>query len=202
MDERVRSFADLADGIRSRPGAVRIVGIDGCGGAGKTTFAARLTDALGDAAPVIHTDDFASHDMPTEWWPRMLQLVIEPLLRGEPASYRPYDWDARRFADHAITVEPQAVVLIEGVGATRAAWRDDLALRIWVDCPRDLRLQRGIDRDGEELRDFWLDWMRAEDDYVAAEHPYEYADVIVDGATNAPDPENQYVAMTSFTEPR
>lgn len=185
----------------SRAGSVRIVGIDGCGGAGKTTFATRLSNAL-DGAPVIHTDDFASHEVPIEWWPRMLQLVIEPLLRGEPASYRPYDWNARRFADDAIMTEPHDVVLIEGVGATRKAWRDKLASRIWVDCPRDLRLARGIERDGEELRDFWLEWMRAEDDYVAAEHPYAHADVIVDGTTQAPDPDNEYVVQSRLTEPR
>ena len=201
MDEHVRTYAGLADDVLARPGPVRLVGVDGCGGAGKSTFAGRLSRTLGNA-PVVHTDDFASHDVPTEWWPRMLQLVVEPLLRGEPASYRPYDWNTRRFADTAITVDPQAVVIIEGVGATRKAWRDRLALRVWVDCPRDLRLQRGIERDGEELRDFWLEWMRAEDDYLAAERPYEYADVIVDGLAELPDPDNEYGAMTGLREPR
>jgi len=201
VDRHVRRFADLAADISSRCDPVRIVGIDGCGGAGKSTFAARLSNALDDP-PVIHPDDFASHDVPTEWWPRMLADVIEPLLRGEPASYRPYDWTERRFADTTMTVEPRDVVLIEGVGATRKAWRKQLAMRIWVDCPRDLRLQRGIDRDGEELREFWLDWMRAEDDYLATEHPYAHADGTVDGATPAPDPERQYVALPRLTEPR
>ena len=160
---------------------MRLIGIDGCGGAGKTTLAKRLSTALGDA-PVIHTDDFASHDEPLEWWPRMLHDVIEPLLRGEAASYRPYDWVNRELAADTITVEPSEHILIEGVGATRKAWRDRLALRIWVDCPRDIRLARGIERDGEELRDFWLEWMKAEDDYVATEQPRRYADVIVDGS--------------------
>ena len=201
MDDCVRRFADLVDGLRAKPGPVRLVGIDGCGGAGKSTFAARLSSSLDNAA-VIHTDDFASHDVPIDWWPRMLQLVIEPLLRGEPASYRPYDWTTRRIADADITVQPQVVVIIEGVGATRKAWRDKLALRIWVDCPRDMRLQRGIERDGEELRAFWLQWMRAEDDYLAAERPYEYADVIVDGLAELPDPDNEYGAMTGLREPR
>jgi uridine kinase len=201
VDEGARAFADLARDIRARPGLVRLIGIDGCGGAGKSTFAARLSNALDDA-PVIHTDDFASHDVPTEWWPRMLSDVIEPLLHGEPASYHPYDWVARRVADATITIEPRAIVLIEGVGATRKAWRDRLALRVWVDCPRDLRLHRGIERDGEELREFWLEWMQAEDAYLEQEHPYAYADVTVDGATPGPDPETQYVEMPRLTEPR
>lgn len=160
---------------------VPLIGIDGCAGAGKTTLAARLSATLG-GVPVIHTDDFASHDVPMEWWPRMLHDVIEPLLRGDPASYRPYDWSSRRLADTTATIEPSNVVIIEGVGATRKAWRERLALRIWVDCPRDVRLARGIERDGEDLRDFWLDWMKAEDAYVESEHPDEHADVIVDGS--------------------
>lgn len=161
---------------------MRLIGIDGCAGAGKTTLAARLSATLG-GVPVIHTDDFASHDVPMEWWPRMLHDVIEPLLRGDPASYRPYDWSSRRLADTTATIEPSNVVIIEGVGATRKAWRERLALRIWVDCPRDVRLARGIERDGEELRDFWLDWMRVEDAYVDSERPAEHADVVVDGSS-------------------
>ena len=181
MDERDRFFAELADDIRTRPGSVRIVGIDGCGGAGKTTFATRLSEAL-DGAPVIHTDDFASHEVPTEWWPRMLNDVIEPLLRGEPASYQPYDWVNRRLADATITVQPADVILIEGVGATREAWRERLALRVWIDCPRDVRLARGLARDGEEFREFWQEWMKAEDAYVEDERPWLHADVVLDSA--------------------
>lgn len=163
---------------------VRLIGIDGCGGAGKTTFATRLSHLLGDA-PVIHTDDFASHDVPIEWWPRMLRDVIEPLLRGEPASYRPYDWVNRRLADTTRTVAATGVVIIEGVGATRKAWRDRLALRIWIDCPRDIRLARGLARDGEELREFWQEWMTAEDEYVESEQPQRYADVVVNSANSS-----------------
>src|SRR4051812_48034593 len=43
----VRRFADLAAGVLATPGPVRIVGVDGCGGSGKTTFAARLAAAAG-----------------------------------------------------------------------------------------------------------------------------------------------------------
>jgi uridine kinase len=179
-----RALAELAGDIRSRPGPVRIVGVDGCGGAGKTTFATRLSAAL-DNAPVIHTDDFASHDVPIEWWPGMLRDVIEPLLRGEPASYQPYDWVNRRVADSTITVEPSGVVIIEGVGATRKAWRDRLAMRIWIDCPRDIRLARGIARDGEDLREFWQQWMKAEDDYVESEQPQLHADLVVSSANGS-----------------
>lgn len=201
MDTAVATLSDLVDDIRAHAGPVRLVGIDGCGGAGKTTFASRLAVALG-GAPTIHTDDFASHDDPIEWWPRLLRDVVDPLLRGDVASYVPYDWVNRRPASHVVTVEPAAVVLIEGVTAIRAAWRDRLAFRVWVDCPRDLRLARGIERDGEALRQFWLDWMRAEDKYVERERPWAHADAIVDGSVAAPNPEDGYIAISGLSEPR
>src|SRR5436305_630921 len=158
----IRTYAQLVHDIRAMPTAVRIVGIDGCGGAGKTTFAQRLNAAANNNWPVIHTDDFATHDEPTEWWPRMLERVIEPLLHNKPATFRPYDWVQRRLSEPT-TIQPSDVVVIEGVGATRKAWRDRLAMRIWVDTDAELRLRRGLERDGEELADFWHDWRIAED---------------------------------------
>jgi uridine kinase len=184
------------------PGPVRLVGIDGCGGAGKTTFAARLAAAL-EGAPVVHTDDFASHDEPINWWPRFVARVVEPLQRGVAATFHPYDWVNRRRSDELIVILPSPVVLIEGVAATREAWRDMLSMRIWVDAPRDLRLERGIERDGEELRAFWDDWMRAEDDYVLREDPLAHADLVVDGAPDIPyDEDREFVELTGLNRPR
>src|SRR5438046_2330413 len=51
----VRRFADLAATVLAQPGPVRLVGVDGCGGSGKTTFAGQLADAAG-GCPVVHTD--------------------------------------------------------------------------------------------------------------------------------------------------
>lgn len=202
MQSVVRSFAGLASDVRARPAnsGVRLVGIDGCGGAGKTTFAARLARELNDA-PVVHTDDFASFDEPVEWWPRFLTGVVEPLTRGKPSTFHPYDWVQRRPSDDTITIPPAVLVLVEGVGATRKAWRDRLAMRIWVDTPRAERLRRGLDRDGEHMRAFWEWWMVAEDGYVDTERPWAAADVVVDGATEAPSPD-EYVELTGLSAPR
>ena len=175
----VRPFTQLADELMRVPGPLRLVGVDGCGGSGKTTFAARLS-AAGGGWPVVHTDDFASHDVPLEWWPRMLAQVIEPLSRNESATFRPYDW-VRRQLGPPTHVDPADVVIIEGVGATREAWRARLTMSIWIDAPRQVRLARGIERDGEQLREFWLQWMDEEDRYVAEEDPRSHADLVVDG---------------------
>ena len=84
-DRRVESFRSLAESILALPGGVRLVAVDGYGGAGKSTFAARLAAALGGAA-VVHTDDFATGEPGVEWWPRLEREVIVPLSAGEPRA--------------------------------------------------------------------------------------------------------------------
>jgi uridine kinase len=158
--------------------ASRIVAVDGPGGAGKTTFAARLAAELGDA-PVVHTDDFASWEEPVDWWPRLRAEVLEPLAAGRPVRFRPTSWDGRPRA--RIELEWTGVVVLEGVTAARAAFRPFLTYAIWVETPRELRLRRGLERDGEEARPLWERWMAEEDAYAAREHPAERADLVVPG---------------------
>ena len=69
---------ELVASIMTRSDPLRLVAVDGPGGAGKSTFAKELSEAAG-AAPVVHTDDFAAADNPIDWWPRLLEQVIEPL---------------------------------------------------------------------------------------------------------------------------
>lgn len=193
---RIGRYDDLVRAVLAHDGPVRLVGIDGCAGAGKTTFATRLAAAAG-GAPIVHTDDFASHDVPMQWWPRFLTTVVEPLLTGQSVTFSAYDW-VNRTDGPAVTIEPAPIVIIEGVGATRSAWRDRLAISIWIDAPRDERLRRGLARDGAELADFWREWMAAEDEYVYSERPAEAADVLVAGAVGREyDAGNEFVIARS-----
>lgn len=57
-------------------------------------------------------------------------------------------------------------------------------LKIWVECPKAIRLARGIARDGEKARTIWeQDWMPKEDHYIKTHLPRESADLFVNGAT-------------------
>lgn len=189
-------YDELVRAVLAQRGPVRLVGIDGCGGAGKTTFATRLSEAANNA-PVVHTDDFASHDVPMQWWPRLLEQVVEPLLAGRSATYVAYDW-VNRTDGPRITIEPAPIVIIEGVGACRSAWRDRLATSIWIETPRDERLRRGLARDGAELEDFWREWRIGEDEYVDSEHPQDHIDVLVDGDVGRDyDAVNEFVIVRS-----
>jgi len=160
----------------------RIVAIDGPGGAGKSTLAARVAGALD--AQVVRTDDFASWDEPFEWWPRLIKQVLAPLSRNQPGRYQRSDWPTRRLAEwHDVPVAP--FLVLEGVSSSRQAFARYLAFRVWVETPRAERLRRGLERDGEDALDPWRVWMAREDAYVAAEHPEEHADLVASGSGHA-----------------
>ncbi|WP_055694628.1 hypothetical protein [Streptomyces prasinopilosus] len=158
-------------------GPVRLVGVDGHAGSGKSTFAGRLADGLG-GAPVLRLDDIASHKELFGWTGRLSSQVIGPLGRGERASYTPYDWRARAFGPPR-PLPPAPVVVVEGVGAGRRALRPYLALLLWMDLPAEASWARGRARDGEEQRHFWDGWVGAERRHFADDPSRPFADLLV-----------------------
>lgn len=163
---------DLASRLRRLPpscGPVRLIGVDGHAGSGKSTFAGQLADALG-GAPVLRLDDIASHDELFAWTGRLLSEVITPLGHGETAHYAVYDWHARRFGPSR-ALPPAPVILLEGVGAGRRVLRPHLARLLWMDLPREESWARGRSRDGAELREFWEGWVAAEQRHFAEDPP-------------------------------
>ena len=159
----------------------RIIAIDGCGGAGKTTFAASLAGSL-DHCPIIHTDDFASWDHPVDWYPRLIEQVLEPLRQNHVAHYQKFDWQANQLGQWE-TLEPCYVMILEGVSASRSEFRRYLSFSIYIETNRELRLKRGIERDGEEMLPLWQQWMVEEDEYMLRDQPQKYADLVLSGNT-------------------
>jgi len=76
--------------------------------------------------------------------------------------------------------------VLEGVSATRAAFKPMLAFQIFVDAPKDVRLKRGLARDGAEALTLWEGWQAEEDAYLARETPMASADVVLDGTQVIP----------------
>jgi len=175
-------MSEIADRIgaaayrSSRP--VAVTAVDGPGGAGKSTFASRLADALG-GVPIVHTDDFASWDQPLVWWPRLIEQVLQPLATGTRARYQRYNWVTRSLDDW-IDIDARHIIL-EGVGANRLAFAPYVTFAIWIDTPRAVRLARGLERDGAAMAEQWSIWMAAEDDYIERESPDARADLVISG---------------------
>ncbi|WNZ13069.1 hypothetical protein [Streptomyces sp. 11x1] len=171
---------DLAARLRRLPpscGPVRLVGVDGHAGSGKSTFAGRLADALG-GAPVLHLDDIATHEELFAWTDRLLDQVIEPLRHGRSARYAPYDWRERGFGP-ARVLPSAPVVVVEGVGAGRRVLRPFLAWLVWMEVAEGDAWARGRARDGAEQDDFWADWVRAERRHFAEDPSRPFADLLI-----------------------
>ena len=151
------------------------VGIGGRGGAGKSTLASFVPDAQ-----IVGTDEFwngAEFDLS-----RLRTEVFDRLVAGDAADFASWDWRGRR-PGPSRTVTPDGIVVVEGVCALHRMFRDDYDVRVWVDAPYDVRLARGVERDGEAARATWVEhWMPMEDAYVARDDPVSCADVVLDGS--------------------
>lgn len=164
-------------------GAGRLVCIDGPAGSGKTTLADAVVGAAGAHGTValVHMDDvYEGWQGLADAVERLSRDVVGPLRDGRPGGYRRYDWHAGRLAEPR-TVDPVDVLVVEGVGSGGSVFADAITTLVWVAAPRDLRLRRGLARDGEALRAQWLDWLDDEQAHFARERTRERADVLVDG---------------------
>ncbi|MDM7831960.1 uridine kinase family protein [Cellulomonas edaphi] len=164
----------------ARLGRVRLVVVDGPAGSGKSTFAASLAAAV-PGAEVLHLDDLYAGwaGLEGSLWPRLTAQVLEPLRRGLPGRYQRYDWVEGAFAEWVDVPVPRLLV-IEGCGSARRQADALAVLRVWIEAPAGLRLERGLARDGAEARPMWERWMRDEAAHFAAERTRERADVRLD----------------------
>ena len=176
------SVSAIADAVRAaepRLGSVRLVCVEGPAGSGQTTLANLLRAEIDGT--VLHLDDLY------EGWTgldgvfeRLDEQVLTPLGRGVPGRYQRYDWELGRFAEwHDLPVPTYLVV--EGCGSAPRAVDGRAVLVVWVEAPADVRLDRGLARDGEAMRPQWLRWMDLEAEHFAREATRERAGVVVDG---------------------
>ena len=187
VETQLAEVVALIERTLERPSARRdptrrfvTVGIGGHGGSGKSTLARAIAGSrTGADVEIVPTDSFwdgTQFDLP-----RLRTQVLDCLLRGETAVYDEWDWHAKRLIERR-SVAPAGIIVIEGVCALHQMFRDDLDVRIWVDATRDLRLARGVARDGEAMRSTWTDvWMPSEEAYVARDNPVAAAQFIFDG---------------------
>ena len=114
-------------------------------------------------------------------WRRLRDQILAPLKRGRPGQYQRYDWPSDALAEwHDV---PIGIVIVEGVYSTRVELEQFYDLTVWVECPRPIRLARGIERDGESARRRWEDeWMPAEDRYVKDQSPHTRAELVYTGS--------------------
>jgi uridine kinase len=174
------SVLRLAHARSATLGGGRLVCLDGPAGSGKTTLAAGIATLAPDAR-VVHMDDlFAGWSGLAEVDAQLGDLLL-PLAEGRAGAYRRYDWVAGTFAE-TVVVEPLPLLVLEGVGSGASRFASLITALVWVEAPYDLRMARGLARDGDAFAPHWEQWAQDETALFARERTRERADVVIDGA--------------------
>ena len=50
---------------------------------------------------------------------------------------------------------PRPLLVLEGVGSGRPRVADLVTVLVWVEAPHDVRLARGLERDGDDVAPHW-----------------------------------------------
>lgn len=147
------------------PSQHRLVAIVGGSGAGKGWLAGRLGLLLGGQAGRLSLDDFyhdrssispgrrarLNFDSPDaiDW--ELARQTFHDCRAGRPARLPRYDFITHSRLPATTACSPRPLVLVEGLSLlVHADVREFFDLKVYLDCPSDLRLQRRLTRDVAE----------------------------------------------------
>jgi len=172
--------AEVASRVSAAPptlGTGRLVCVDGPAGSGKTTVAAALADVVPEAH-VVHCDELLQGWRGLPGLARTVEAFLEPLSRGEQSRWTRWDWAADDWAE-SHPVEPGGILVLEGTGCWSPAIADLVGVLVWVEAESELRLRRGMARDGEHMRPQWEQWRIDEDELFVRLGTRAAADLVV-----------------------
>jgi uridine kinase len=143
-----------------------LIGIAGGSGSGKTTFARKVVQNLGEAAvSILHQDHYyletppthimvhgqANYDHPAAFDWELFLRHLEEMKNGRPVKVPVYDYTASKRTAQTATLGPSRAILIEGI---YALWdsrvRDLMDLRVFLNVDADIRFIRRLHRDIKE----------------------------------------------------
>jgi uridine kinase len=196
-------------------GSVKLVGITGGSGSGKTTIVRKISEIVSDfvfipqdnyykSAEYISNSNITAFnfDHPEAFDNELLFEHLSMLKHGEKIEMPQYDFVRHRRKTEKVLVEPKRLVIFEGIMVFfDPRIRGLLDLKLYVDTPDDIRFIRRMKRDIEE-RGRTLDSVVQQYLEVVRPGHYEfieptklYADLIIpEGGFN----ENALQVLTSF----
>ena len=139
-----------------------VIGIAGGTGSGKTTLMKNLITRFGGAVTVLSHDNYyrrhdelpleersqLNYDEPAALETDLMARHLELLRQGQAIDCPVYDFSAHNRSDETVRVEPQPVIIVEGILIFEIkALRELMDIRIFVDTDADIRLCRRIKRD-------------------------------------------------------
>jgi uridine kinase len=166
-----------------------LIGVEGFGGAGKSTLANKLKNALGNAY-IVQTDDFiikenltlVSPDMECYDLKRLEQEVLMPAANGKTISFQKLDWASNKLSK-PIEVPPVDYLIVEGITSYHPDIVKYYDYKIWVDTPIDVASKRGREKDaGTENEQHWDLWSKNDLSYKVKYQPEKVADFVIENA--------------------
>ena len=120
-------------------------------------------------------------------WAKLRSDAVVPLLGGRAARWHPIDFDAGpdsqgmyRMKTEPTRVEPDSVIILDGVYSSGPQMADLVGLSILVEAPHEQRLTRLAKREEAEFLAQWhARWDAVEDFYFSSVRPRESFDVVV-----------------------
>lgn len=143
---------------------VRLVGITGGSGSGKTTIVRKISEIIPDfvfipqdnyykSAEYINNTNITAFnfDHPEAFDNVLLLDHLSKLKKGEAVEMPQYDFVHHRRKDDTVHVDPKKLVIFEGIMIfSDPDIRDLLDLKLYVDTPDDIRFIRRLQRDMKE----------------------------------------------------
>jgi uridine kinase len=184
---------------------VKVIGICGGSGSGKTTIVRKISELVSDFVFIPQDSYYKSaeyisnanitafnFDHPDAFDNELIIKHLASLKRGESIELPTYDFVHHRRTSETMHVLPKKVVIFEGIMVfTNKAVRDLIDLKIFVDTPDDIRFIRRLVRDIKErgrtvdsVVDQYMNVVRP-GHYEFIEPTKAYADIIIpEGGAN------------------
>ena len=169
-----------------------IIGVDGPGGSGKSTFATELLEFISNVEIVKMDDFYKPENLRKELnsvseigayfdWRRLEKQLLIPFVENLDIRFQKYNWNCDSLNEWQY-ISKNSNVIVEGVYSTRPEISKYYDLKIWIYCPADVRLLRGIERDGLEKMELWQNvWMKQENEYLEKYNPISLSDINING---------------------
>ena len=143
-----------------------IIGVTGGSGSGKTTVSRAIYNQLhGQSIQIITQDTYyndqadmtmeqrkaVNYDHPLAFDTDLLVEQLDQLRHNQAVEMPVYDYQAYTRAKETVHVEPQDVIILEGILILDdERLRDLMDIKVYVDTDDDIRIIRRIQRDMEE----------------------------------------------------
>jgi uridine kinase len=143
---------------------VKIIGISGGSGSGKTTIVRQIAEVVPDFVCIAQDSYYKSaefmdnqnitafnFDHPSAFDTDLMVEHLRALKRGQTIRVPVYDFVHHRRREETVEVVPRSLVLFEGIMVfVDPRVRDLLDLKLYVDTPDDIRFIRRLQRDIKE----------------------------------------------------